>query len=217
MYLDIISLIIIFVLALPVSIAFSKTLNGCLQRHATLMFQEEEITHPQIYIPRLILWTTVFIILLFAYVKSVDMIQFAIQSLFLLGMLLITYIDIKYQYIFDEVLLALGALAIISTPYIPYNWLDRLGGVLAGAIIMLLIAFLSKGMLGGGDIKMVAMLGLWQGLAGLYVCVTVGFISAAIFAIIALVSKQKKMGDTMAFAPFLAFGAFIYWLGMYNL
>lgn len=217
MYLSIPTFIILAVLAVPVSTAFLKTVNICLARHSALMLEEDGVDNPQIYISKPILWCTVFIILLLAYVKSISIGQILINSLFLLGLLLITYIDIKYQYIFDEVVIALGALAILATPYIQYGWLERLGAVVAGGLLMLLVAVMSKGMLGGGDIKLVAMLGLWQGLSGLYVCLTVGFVSAAIFALLALVSGRKKMNDTIAFGPYLALGAFVYWLGIYSI
>ena len=215
MYLDMFSFIILAVLALPVSTGFFYTVNYCLHRHAELMLEEEGIENPHINLGKPILWCTVFVVMLVAYLKATSIANFTVNTLFLLGLLLVTYIDIKYQYIFDEVLLAMAALAIIATPYIQDSWTDRLLGVFAGGLVMLLVALLSRGMLGGGDIKMVAMFGLWHGLAGLQACVFIGFVSAAVFAILAILTKQKKMSDSMAFGPYLALGAFVHWLSLY--
>lgn len=209
------SVIVLAALALPISIAFLKLANFCLHRHAVLMLQEEDIVNPRLYIGLPVLWCTVFIILLLAARHSSNVGQLIVNALFLLGLLLITYIDLKYQYIFDEVLWAMALLAVIATPYIQHSFLERILGVLAGGTLMLGIAICSKGMLGGGDIKMVAMFGLWQGWSGLPVCLAVAFVSAAVFALAGLATGQKKLRDTIAFGPYLALGAFVYWLGIY--
>lgn len=209
------SVIVLAALALPISIAFLKLANFCLHRHAVLMLQEENIVNPRLYIGLTVLWCTVFIILLLADRHSSNMGQLIVNTLFLLGLLLITYIDLKYQYIFDEVLWAMALLAVIATPYIQHSFLERILGVLAGGALMLGIAICSQGMLGGGDIKMVAMFGLWQGWSGLPVCLAVAFVSAAVFALAGLATGRKKLRDTIAFGPYLALGAFVYWLGIY--
>lgn len=209
------SVIVLVILAIPISIAFLKLANFCLHRHAALMLQEEGIVNPRLYIGFPTLWCTVFIALLFAARHSTNIVQLTVNTLFLLGLLLITYIDLKYQYIFDEVLWAMALLAVVATPYIQHSFLERILGVLAGGALMLGIAICSKGMLGGGDIKMVAMFGLWQGWSGLPVCLAVAFVSAAVFALAGLATGQKKLRDTIAFGPYLALGAFVYWLGIY--
>lgn len=208
------SFIILAVLALPVSTAFLKLINSCLNKHAEMMFADEGIEQPNINIGHPALWCTIWIALLIAYIKSITLGAFFFNSLFLLGLLFITYIDIKYQYIFDNVVLSLSVIALLATPYIDYSIWERVLGVLAGGLIMFIIAVCARGMLGGGDIKMVAMLGLWQGVYALPSFLFISFTSAALFAIIAIIARKKTMRDTIAFGPYLALGSFIYWLGI---
>lgn len=217
MQLSLYSFIILAALAIPVSAAFLKLINTCLTKHAGMMFADEGIVHPNISIGLPTLWCTVWIALMLAYVKSIAPAAFFFNSLFLLGLLFITYIDIKYQYIFDKVVLFMAAIAILATPYIGYSIWERLLGVLAGGLIMFIIAVCARGMLGGGDIKMVAMLGLWQGVYALPSFLFISFTSAALFAILAIIMQKKTMRDTIAFGPYLALGAFIYWLGIFRL
>lgn len=216
MQLNIYIFIILAVLALPVSTAFLKLLNLCLAKNASVMLEDEGIEEPSINIAHPALWCTIWIAMMLAYVKSMSMGAFVFNALFLLGLLFITYIDIKYQYIFDHVVLALAVIAVLATPYIEYTLLERLFGVLVGGIVMLIIAICARGMLGGGDIKMVAMLGLWQGVYALPAFLFISFTSAALFAIVAIILRKKTMRDTIAFGPYLALGAFIYWAGLFQ-
>lgn len=213
MRLELYSLITLAVLALPVSTAFFKLLNICLAKHADLLLQEDGIEHPHINIPLPILWCTLYLALLLAYHKSSTLGACFFNSLFLIGLLFITYIDLKYQYIFDKVVFAMAIIGVLATPYIDYSVFERLAGVLIGALVMIVIAVCARGMLGGGDIKMVAMLGLWQGIYALPQFLFISFFSGAIFAIAAIITRRKTMRDTIAFGPYLALGAFIYWIG----
>lgn len=82
---------------------------------------------------------------------------------------------------------------------------DSLAGALLGGGLLLLVSLLTKGGFGGGDIKLMAGLGLFYGLIG---TVTVLFIAvlAALFAGLALRRKRKEY--RLPFAPFLLLGCF---------
>ncbi len=83
-----------------------------------------------------------------------------------------------------------------------------LGSVL-GAGLFLLIAVISKGGMGGGDIKLVAALGLWFGWKGLLVLLFIAFVIGAIVSVLLLLLRRKGRKDGIPFGPFLAFAAYL--------
>ena len=68
------------------------------------------------------------------------------------------------------------------------------------------MAMIKKEALGFGDVKLMAVAGLWTGINGLSISVVAGCILGIIWG---LIKKQKYA----PFAPFLAIGAAIYYLG----
>jgi Type II secretory pathway, prepilin signal peptidase PulO and related peptidases len=82
------------------------------------------------------------------------------------------------------------------------------GGLLAGGLL-LVIASVARGGLGGGDIKFAAALGLWLGwqLALLTLCLAF-LIGGAVGALL-LVLRLKGPKDFIPYGPFIAAGAFL--------
>jgi leader peptidase (prepilin peptidase)/N-methyltransferase len=80
-------------------------------------------------------------------------------------------------------------------------------GVLVGGGALFLFAFFTKGGLGGGDVKLAAVMGLFLGWQGVWAALLVGCLVAGVAGIILVLWKIKSMKDTIPFAPFLAGGA----------
>ena len=91
---------------------------------------------------------------------------------------------------------------------------DRIGQYAgAGAFVVLAaLAILGRGALGGGDVKMMAVLGLWLGVNGIITTACIGFILGGIAAIIMLLLRIHGRKDFFAFGPFLIMGAVVAWL-----
>ena len=68
---------------------------------------------------------------------------------------------------------------------------------------------LTKGGMGGGDIKFVAALGLWLGLKLTIVTLFLSFVIGGICGALLLLFKIKSRKDFIPFGPFIAIGAFI--------
>ena len=135
-------------------------------------------------------------------------------SCFLLCWLwLLWLIDYAFQFIFDDSLLPLLVLALVATPWLPYSpWQRLLAG--AGALILLaVLAIIGRGALGGGDVKLMGVLGLWFGVHGIVTTASVGFMLGGAFAILMLLLRLRKRKDYFAFGPFLIIGAVVAWLG----
>lgn len=130
-------------------------------------------------------------------------------------LLVIAVIDFDCQLILDRVLVwlavtgaAWGVVAQIGLGTAPVP-ADMLAGALTGGGLLLAVAVLSHGGLGGGDVKCAAALGLWLGwrlaLAALFFAVVLGGAAAAVL----LALRRKSRRDAIPFGPFLAAGAFL--------
>ncbi|MDK9706710.1 MAG: prepilin peptidase [Desulforhopalus sp.] len=136
--------------------------------------------------------------------------------LFAASLLVIIFIDIRLQIIPDIISLpgiVVGfAFSLVSNTV---TWQDSLIGLLLGGgvlyAIALLYAILRKidGM-GGGDIKLLAMIGAWLGWQSLPFVILFSSLTGSIIGILAM-TVQKKGGQTrIPFGPFLSVAALGY-------
>lgn len=79
-------------------------------------------------------------------------------------------------------------------------------GAVAGGAPLLALALLTKGGMGGGDVKLMAAGGLWLGWQGALLALAIASWLGGLAAIVLLVSGKRKRQEAMAFGPFLAFG-----------
>lgn len=83
------------------------------------------------------------------------------------------------------------------------HW-SSLAGFLTGGGLFYLIAFLSGGGLGAGDIKLAAVLGLATGWPAVFLVFLMAFVSGAVMGIMLLLCKKKTWSAALPFAPFLS-------------
>lgn len=78
-------------------------------------------------------------------------------------------------------------------------------GAAAGFCILLSAAMITRGGIGGGDIKLAAVLGLATGLKGMLITLLVASLGAVIYGIV-LKKILKKENLAIAFVPFMLVG-----------
>jgi leader peptidase (prepilin peptidase)/N-methyltransferase len=138
--------------------------------------------------------------------------------LFLLGsaLVVITFIDLDHQIIPDRISLPgipIGFAASLLTGH--PGWLSSLIGILAGGGSLLIIAtlyekFSGKEAMGGGDVKLLAMLGAFLGWPSVPFIIFIGSLGGSLVGVPAML-LQKRGGDLkIPFGPFLAFAALLY-------
>lgn len=122
-----------------------------------------------------------------------------------------TVYDLKYGLIPDKVLLSLIIITILG--YLPFLAEHPLGNALAGlgtGGFFSLIIWLTKGKgMGGGDMKLVLWFGLFFGWPNILWILYLSFVVGGILGVFLLVSKIRKIGQTIPFGPFLTISAFI--------
>lgn len=133
------------------------------------------------------------------------------------SMIVISFIDLDFQIIPDVITLPGIIIGFLGASFfIPdifgstiIGFKTSLLGFFIGGGLFYLIAVLSKGGMGGGDIKMMAMVGAFLGWKAVLLTTFIGSLTGSIVGIFLMVSKGMGRKTKIPFGPFLAFGAII--------
>ncbi len=124
--------------------------------------------------------------------------------------------DLKHQIIPDEIIYTVLVFGLVYVGIntllggnLPYLTDHLLSGLIAGGFFYSLAAVSNGKWMGGGDIKLVAFMGLILGWQGVLIALYVAFILGAIVGVFALLSGEKKLGSKIPFGPFLVIGTFV--------
>jgi leader peptidase (prepilin peptidase) / N-methyltransferase len=131
------------------------------------------------------------------------------------ALLVISYIDFDHQIIPDAITLpgiGLGVLAAVTV--LPIGLLDSVLGVLLGGGVLFALAWISpyvfgKEGMGGGDIKLLAMIGAFLGWKPVLLTMLIGAIVGATVGVALIALKILRRDQYLPFGPFLAFGAIV--------
>ncbi len=130
-------------------------------------------------------------------------------------LIVVSFIDLDLRIIPDRVTLPGIAVGLILAPYLG---LTTFGGSLLGAVVgggaLYLIAIagtaaFGKESMGGGDIKLAAMLGAFLGWQAVLLLLFVAFLSGAVAGVILLAVRGKDCEHAIPFGPFIAFGTLL--------
>lgn len=128
-----------------------------------------------------------------------------VLSLALCGLLLlIIATDFEQYCIFNDMIIPLAAGGVLCCALFLPIAIDHLISAAAGGVLFLIIAILSRGALGGGDIKLIASLGLWLGTDALFVVSMIGIILGGLVALLLLLTGKKKRKSAFAYGPYFA-------------
>lgn len=135
---------------------------------------------------------------------------------FIAALIVITFIDLDHRIIPD----------VISLPGIPLFFLGSLTletvtplesvlGILAGGGSLFLVAWgyhllTGKEGMGGGDIKLLAMIGPMVGWTGILFTIFVSSATGTLIGLAVMIHSRGNMKLAIPFGPFLAFGATLY-------
>ncbi|WP_419393642.1 prepilin peptidase [Cytobacillus praedii] len=126
----------------------------------------------------------------------------------LISLLIIIFVtDITYMLIPDKILAVFAGVFLIERLLIPLSpWWDSFLGAAIGFTLLLVIAIISKGGMGGGDIKLFALIGFIIGTKAMVLAFFLATLYGAFFGIVGLLMKKVKRGKPIPFGPFIAAG-----------
>ena len=118
-------------------------------------------------------------------------------------------IDWKHKIIPDKLNFAVMLLAVPLLLESKAVFIDGALGFVAGGGLLLLAAVVSRGGMGGGDIKLAAALGLLLGWRLLLLTLFIAFALGSVIGITMILIKQRRWKEPIPFGPYLALGAII--------
>lgn len=140
---------------------------------------------------------------------------FVVQFVFCCALIVIAYIDLDHQIIPDKISLpgiVLGLLVAIPGGLPALT--DALLGVLLGGGLLLTVAWVyeratgREGM-GGGDVKLLAMIGAFLGWQGVLLTLLLGSLLGSAIGIVLMTSRGADRKLAIPFGPFLSLGALV--------
>ncbi|MEW5785663.1 MAG: A24 family peptidase [Bacillota bacterium] len=144
--------------------------------------------------------------------------------MFLLFLLLaISLIDLEHRLIPNSLVSAgLAGGVILQLPAMAANWLtvparlmperlwlDAVFGLLLGGGVMLIIFLVSRGGMGAGDMKLMALIGFFVGLRGTAVVMMLGFTAGALTGLLLIALGRLTRKDALPFGPFLSLAVLV--------
>ncbi len=139
----------------------------------------------------------------------------------LISCLIVIFVsDLKNHLISDYILLALFTFSLLfhltNSNQFQLFLTNFIPSALIVALPIFLIYFISKEKaMGLGDVYLVAIMGFLLGWKAGYIALYIAFVTGAIFGLIAILLKNKKLKSKVAFGPFLVIGTvtMLFWGG----
>lgn len=124
-------------------------------------------------------------------------------------LLVISMIDLKHYIIPNGLVITLIILASINLIMDFRNFNNYILGFFAASIILLLIAIITRGKMGGGDIKLMAAAGLLLGWQDILLALMLGSLIGSVIGLSLIALRVIKREQMIPFGPFLATGIMV--------
>ena len=131
--------------------------------------------------------------------------------------IIIFVIDLEHGLILNKVVYPSLVVALLLA-LLPRPWLTQwivagianaaIGGAI-GFVLFLLIAIVSRGGMGWGDVKLAALIGLATGFPLVFLSILMAAILGGIVAVAMMIAKKRQRRQTVPFGPFLAVAAMV--------
>ncbi|MBP2028294.1 Flp pilus assembly protein protease CpaA [Acetoanaerobium pronyense] len=128
---------------------------------------------------------------------------------------IISIVDLKTRKIPNKYIIILMA---IWVPFAYFKILDSntaIYGFAIGGFLLYFTALVTRGGIGGGDVKLVAVSGLYVGFPGIMYATVYGFGLAALYSIILMGLKKIGKKDFIPLGPFISIGVIIQFAILY--
>lgn len=184
----------------------------------------------QALVPRRLFWVELSTAVIFAFLywrcviikpeigePKLGIAAFGVLAFYACLFIVIFVIDLEHGLILNKVVYPGMVVALLLALY-PWPWLSEsmgmrvayaaLGGAI-GFVVFLLIALVSRGGMGWGDVKLAALIGLATGFPLVFVVIIMAAILGGVVAVALLLAKKRNRRQTIPFGPFLAVAAMV--------
>ena len=127
------------------------------------------------------------------------------------SLIVIFFTDLKHGIIPNKILYPASIVTLIYILYSSPDFINHIASSLVSFLFFFLIHLFTKGKgMGFGDVKFAGFLGLLFGFPAVVVCLYTAFLTGGLVGLILIVwGKKRFKKDTIAFGPFLSFGALV--------
>jgi len=137
-----------------------------------------------------------------------------VYALLFSALIVVSCIDLDHMIVPDRITLPGIALGLAVGTFLLPRWWDSIGGLLLGGGLLYFMAWISpylfgKEGMGGGDIKLLAMIGAFLGWQQVLLTVIVGGLVGAVVGVALIGARVMPRGAYIPFGPFLSFGAVV--------
>ncbi|MCF8009778.1 MAG: prepilin peptidase [Clostridiales bacterium] len=130
-------------------------------------------------------------------------------SVFISFLLAVSVIDLYHHIIPDKIVVFGMVSGILLNFYSIPAVLNGILGFLIGGGILFLVALVSRGGMGGGDIKLAAAAGIYLGWQNTLLMLFLGFLLGSVIGLTIVLLQRKTIKEKIPFGPFLSAAAVI--------
>jgi leader peptidase (prepilin peptidase)/N-methyltransferase len=137
-----------------------------------------------------------------------------VYALLFSALLVVSIIDLDHMIVPDRITLPGMAVGLVAGTLLLPAWWESLAGLLLGGGLLYFMAWISpylfgKEGMGGGDIKLLAMIGAFLGWKSVLLTVVIGGIVGALVGVTLIAFRVMTRDTYMPFGPFLSLGAVV--------
>lgn len=139
--------------------------------------------------------------------------QFVGYTVLLSALLVVSVIDLHHRIIPDEISLPGILLGFAASFWLgEISWVESLVGILVGGGSFFAIAYgyekiAGREGLGGGDVKLLAMIGAWLGYKNVFIVILLSSLLGSLVGIAVMLIQRRDMKTAIPFGPFLSVSA----------
>jgi len=171
-------------------------------------------------IPKRLPWVELATALIFAFLYRYCGLtaKLGIMAFYTCLLLIIFVVDWEQGLILNKVIYPGMVVALLFALFLSQPWFGQwpttqianaaMGGAI-GFVLLLLIAIISRGGMGWGDVKLAALIGLVTGFPLVFAALIIGAIMGGVVAVFLLIAKRKGRKEAIPFGPFLSLATWI--------
>lgn len=148
------------------------------------------------------------LLVLAAWLRDGSWLEVTAAAFFLLSLLAVFFIDL-FHHIVPNAITYPGIVVGLVVAASQGRFLDGILAAAGAGAFFLLVAIVSRGGMGGGDIKLAAMMGAFLGWPSIAVAMLIAFTSGATVGILLITMGLRSRKDPIPFGPALAVGGIV--------